>query len=140
MIENSIDEIYELARSYYSLGDYSASLALCTFCLSKFEVLERFEIHRPLILLSANLYRSGLPKSAYLRPFAIALIGNSGIRIHLKLRMFKHTVKSLSILEIIVIVPLLLRIIFLETLGIFPKSKEVIYRRVRKLFSGFVLQ
>jgi hypothetical protein len=137
MIENSVDGIYELAQTYFRVNDYAASIALCTFCLSKIDNAQRIEMHRPLILLSANLYRSGLARRVYLRPLAISLIRNREIQMLVKLRSFQYTVKHLSISEMVLIVSLILRIVLLESWGIFPKSKDVIYRRVCKLIYGF---
>lgn len=137
MFENSADAIFELAQTYYNGKDYGASIALSTFCLSKIDKEQQFMMYKPLILLSANLYRSGLARRVYLRPLAISLIRDREIRILVKIRSFQSIVKNLSTLEMALIVSLIFRIVLLESWGVFPKSRDVIYTRVSNLIYGF---
>lgn len=126
----SADYFYELAKNYYRNEDYSASIALCTKCLSIGENESDFELTKPLILIAQNLYKCNLERWIFLRPLAVGIV----IRhIRGKRESSKIIIDSgieLGIVDLAVLILIIVKIMLFERWGIFPKSLRTIFKKL----------
>lgn len=138
IFEKTSTEIYELARRYFELQDYSGSIALCTYSLSIFDNNEDCDIQKSLILLAVNLYHCKLERKVYLRPLTISLLENNKFKFSRMLREFNRDAKQLGLVDVSVIVLIILKLILLESWGLYLKSGSNLFKRFRLLIDNFV--
>lgn len=130
VVENSTEAIFDLAEIYYNLHDYSASIALCTLNISKMNDASKNEKYQSLILLSSNLNKCKLAKKVHLRPLAIAMLENRKVHFVANSRIYRDYSMQFDLFDITILFFLLLKMIFFEKFGFFPKSVSTVVRKI----------
>ena len=126
----SAENLYELAEKFYKDEDYSASIALCTKCLSLGENKEDFELAKPLVLIAQNLYKCKLERWIFLRPLAVGIVFRHIRGKHDSSKIIMDSGLNLGIVDLLVLILIIVKIKLFERRGVFPKSWRTIFKKL----------
>lgn len=134
-ISNSSHDLLQLAKRYHHSGDSSGALSLASHCFAFQDSLNKKELIESLYLIVDILRDERYSRKYYLRYLALAIRLDKKIRMCEALRIIKVDGYRYVIIDIFILMYILLRIILLESNGIYPRSLAAIYRKFLRFFA-----
>jgi len=134
-LSNSSYDLLQLAKLYHHSGDSSGALSLASHCFAFQGSLNKIESIESLYLIVDILRDKRYSRKYYLRYLALAIKLNKKIRMYEALRIIKVDGYKYVIIDILILIYIILRIILLESNGIYPRSLAAIYRKFLRFFA-----